>query len=303
MRILICPFNWYGYPKHGGGEVYLNNLCKELLKLGHEIKGIANCTVPFSHDGIDFVPQLGMEQIWNTNNDLFEWCDVIFTQLIGAPYAYNKCHQHKKPMFFFAHNTYLSYPTTTKTRVIYNSYWMQSLNLFPDSKSTVLQPIIPYAEPMQGKSIALINCNENKGAKLFNELAEKLPYRFIGVLGAYGEQLISGSVMYYEHGEVPWDDIKLLLVPSEIESWSQVASEACMRGIPVICSPLPGLKENLSFAGIYIEKDVNLYQETINELMTNEKSYKFASDRCLERAKEYVNGAELFSNWMIENSK
>lgn len=302
MRILIIPFNWYSHPKAGGGEVYLNRLCQDLLKLGHEIKGIANCTEPFTHEGIDFVPQLGMDQIWQSNNELVKWCDVIFGQLLGQPYAYNKAYQHNKPLVFFAHNTFQSYATNPKTLVVYNSYWMQSLNLFPQSKSTVLQPITERAEPIQGNKIALINCNENKGGRIFTVLAEKLPFDLLGILGAYGEQITCDAADYRQYGEVPWNEIKILLVPSEIESWGQVATEACIRGIPVICSPLAGLKENLSYAGIYIDRnDISLYEQTITELMTNEKSYKFASDRCLQRAGEYVNGAEIFSKWLIEN--
>jgi len=304
MKILITPYNWYDHPKAGGGEIYLNNLCQQLLSLGHEIKGIANCKEPFTHDGIDFVPQLGMEQIWTSNNDLLQWCDVVFTQLIGSSYGYNKCAQHKKPMFFFAHNTHLSYPLNIQSKVVYNSHWMASLKLFPDCKSTVLQPIIPYAKPTQGTKIALINCNENKGAALFNDMAETLPYQFLGIKGAYGEQILSDAVEYHEYGDISWDQIKILLVPSEIESWSQVASEACIRGIPVICSDLPGLRENLSFAGIYLDrKDKQGWAHIIDWLMLSDVVYRKQSDLCLKRASEYNSDISAFNNWLIENTK
>lgn len=288
----------------GGGEYYLSRLIEQLKTYGHNFKGIANCKEPFTHNDVDFVPQGGMETIWINNNELFEWADIVFTQLIGNPYAYNKCNQHKKPMFFFAHNTAKSYFTNKDTRVIYNSQTLADMKLF-DCKSYVQLPLVPKVIPYpieQRKYIALINCNLNKGAKLFNELAETLPYPFLGIKGAYGEQILSNAVTYAEHSEaVDWSRIKLLLVLSDTESWSQVASEAIAHGVPVICSPLPGIKENLSYAGIYTEKQLPLYKEAIEWLMESESIYLKQSELCLKRAGEYNNCLDGFNSWLIEN--
>lgn len=300
MNILLCPGNWYKSQLHGGGEVYLSRLIESLKAYGHSFKGICQTTESFTHNNIDFVPQGGMQNIWINNNELFQWSDIVFTQLQGNPYAYNKCIQHNKQMIFFAHNTAKSYFTNKSTKVVYNSKAMADLNLF-DCQYFIQQPIIPKGNISNGKKIALVNCNRLKGVELFNELAECMPYQFLGIKGAYGEQILSNAIEYKEHSEkIGWSDIKLLLVPSEIESWSQVASEAISHGIPVIASPLPGIKENLSYAGIYIDRNnISLYKETISWLMDNEHIYLAQMELCLRRANEYNNSLDNFNEWLI----
>lgn len=303
MNILLCPGNWFTCSMPGGGEHYLSRLIQQLPQ--HHFKGIANCKAQFTHNGIEFYQQLGMEDIWVNNNDLFEWADVVWTQLMGNAYAYNKCQQHNKPSVFFAHNTAKSYFTNPKTKIVYNSQTLGDMNLFPERNSFVQTPLIPTAKPYtfeQRKYIALVNCNLNKGAHLFNQLAAELPYSFVGIKGAYGEQILSDRVTYINHGDaIDWSQIKLLLVPSDTESWSQAASEAISHGIPVIATPLPGVKENLSYAGIYIEKsDINLYKETIRWLMESPSIYEKQSELCLKRATEYNNDVSNFNKWLCK---
>lgn len=265
MRIVIMPFNWL--LNAGGGEHYLANLCKHLLRLGHEIKCICYCEAPYTDRmGIECYPLGDMQALFMNNNDLFDWCDLVMHQLIGNPGAYNKCRQHNKPNIFIAHNFAKHYHLTDHSAVVYNSHYMASLRLF-DAPSTVLQPVIDYRDftPSTGSKIALINCNENKGGGLFAELAERMPDReFVGYEGMYGAQVKSPAVTYYPNGVINWDEIGLLLVPSLTESWSQVATEAICCGIPVVCSDLPGLRENLSWAGVYCERTVDAYEKTIN---------------------------------------
>lgn len=303
MNILLTPFNWFTCGTSGGGEYYLSRIIEQLKTYGHNFKGIAYCDKPFTHNGIEFVQQGGMETVFTSNNDLVEWSDVIFHQLLGNAYGYNKAQQHKKPNILFAHNTSRHYFTDNSTRVVYNSQTLADMKLF-DRDSFVQLPLVPKVTPYpieQRKYIALINCNLNKGAKLFNELAETLPYPFLGIKGAYGEQILSNAVNYVEHSEaVNWSEIKLLLVPSETESWSQVASEAISHGIPVICSPLAGVKENLSYSGIYIEKEnISLYKEMIYWLMESDSTYLKQSELCLKRAGEYNNCLDKFNEWLI----
>jgi len=303
-KILITPYNWF--PNHAGGEVYLYRLCQHLIQLGHEVKCIAYCEKPYTYGGIEVYPQGNMERIYLENNDLFEWCDLVFTQLIGTNYAHNKCLQHKKKMIFFAHNQGKHYFLTPNAKVVYNSHSLG--NLFPDHELTVLQPLTNYRDYSQstGEHIALINCNENKGVRQFIQLAEMLPqYKFMGIKGNYGKQITPevANITWLENGAIPWDKIKILIVPSEIESWSQVATEAICCGIPVICSDLVGLRENLSYAGIYIDRnDVNSYAGMIETLMMDGLYYYNKSRLSVDRANELdpIPRVKEFNEWLLK---
>lgn len=297
MKILLIPGNWF--PQFAGGEHYLARLIQALIPYGHEFKGISIQGEDWN--GIEFAEQGDMQKLWVNNNEAVEWCDVIFTQLLGSSFAYNKSNQHKKPMVFIAHNTSKGYMLNKDTRVVYNSQTLANMRLFPDHKSTVRTPLVPPASPTNGTKIALINCNLNKGAELFNQLASELPYQFLGIKGGYGEQILSGAVEYVENSPtVDWSDIKLLLVPSDTESWSQVASEAIMRGIPVITTPLAGVRENLSYAGIYIDRnDVQAWKVAIGWLMDCETTYRKQSEMCLKRAGEFDNNLDGFNDWLL----
>lgn len=303
MKILITPFNWFPNSA-GGGEWYLYRLTKHLIRLGHEVKCICYCEFPFIFDGIECFPQGDMQTLFMNNNDLFDWCDIVIGQLIGNPLQYNKCRQHNKPNIFIAHNFAKHYFITDRTSVVYNSHYMASLNLF-DAPSTVLQPLVDYMDykPSTGNKIALINCNENKGGSLFAELAERMPDReFVGYEGMYGTQVKSPAVTYYPNGVINWDDIGLLLVPSLTESWSQVATEAICCGVPVICSDLPGLRENLSICGTYIKErdDICGWMFAINRLMSDSEYYNEVRKSSLYRARmlDPIPRMAAFNEWL-----
>ena len=308
MNILICPFNWFP-DKASGGEHLLYRLCKYLINEGHSVKAIVHCEEYYVFDGIECYPHGGMQQIFIENNDLFEWASIVFHQLIGNSYAYNKCRQHNKPNIFFAHNFGKHYFLTDKTKVVCNSSYMQSMRLF-ENESTVLQPLINYRDYVPSpidkrRYIALINVNENKGVNQFIELADMLPqYEFLGIKGNYGCQVTPDkpNITWRENGVIDWSEIKILLVPSEMESWSQVATEAICNGIPVVCSDLAGLRENLCDAGVFIQRDkLYLYKAEIEAMMEEEYYYQSLSDKALLRAKELdpLPRIKQFNEWLI----
>jgi len=93
---------------------------------------------------------------------------------------------------------------------------------------------------------------------------------------------------------------RILIMPSYYESFGRTATEAMCSGIPVICTPTPGLKENCSYAGIYcgteIEEpergkdqvtlgSVKEWKEAIEKL-DNQDEYKKVSLLCKQRSRE-----------------
>lgn len=314
MKILLCPFNFFHQPI-AGGEIYLDRLCTHLLSQGHQIKAIVGSQTPYVHNGIECYPQGAPQDIFKVNNDNCQWADVILTQLIGNAYGYNKSVQHNKPLIFIAHNNSKLYAVRFHKQemchVIYNSFQLRDdlFTTFGQFNGTVLHPLLPKFERKNGKSITLVNCNENKGGELFIQIAERLPqYNFIGIKGGYGIQIEKQlpNLTYLNNGcdmnEV-YANTRILLVPSAFESFSQCAIEAMSCGIPVIANPTPGIKENLSTAGIFISRDdIENYVSKIISLMGNEAEWQAQSDIVYDRAANVAEKSKQelvkFDHWL-----
>jgi len=318
MKILICPFNFHHQPI-AGGEIYLSRLIDHLVSKGHEIRIITGHTEHYKYKGIDCYSQGEMKDLWLGNNDHFQWCDFVLTHLIGTAYGFNKATQHKKPLVFIAHNNATSYPVKNckqeDCHIIYNSYQLRDdlQKTVGQFNSVVLHPIIPEFQKPNGDSITLVNCNFNKGGHILIELAKQSPHvKFIGVLGGYGDQVTADlpNLTYFENGtdmtEV-YAKTKVLIVPSEFESYSQCAAEAMTCGIPVIAHPTNGLKENLSYAGIFISRsEIENYANKILSLLNNKSAYNAQSELSLKRAKsiQEMSQNELgnFDKWLSKIS-
>lgn len=313
MNLLICPYNYYHNPI-AGGEVYLSRLIDH-LKLNHNIKVICGCKEPYTHNGIECIPQGEGVEIFTHHNDLCKWADVIVTQLIGAGYGYNKAIQHNKPLIFIAHNNSTAYAPKWSQQhmchVIYNSYQLRDdlMKTFGHFNGTVLHPLTPEMPLATGTKITLVNCNYNKGGHILGQIAERLPqYEFVGVFGGYGEQYEAHlpNITYLQNGcgmDAVYADTRILLVPSEFESFSQAATEAMKCGIPVLANPTLGLRENMGDAGIFISRDdVTKYVETLLYLMNNPQAWQRQSEVMLERSACIQEKAKLelnkFDEWV-----
>ena len=113
-----------------------------------------------------------------------------------------------------------------------------------------------------GDRVTLVNLSAAKGAETFWLAAAALPdVRFLGVRGGYGAQVMRSR----ENVEVvrrPTKDMRgdvysrtrVLLMPSEFETWGMVGVEAMCSGIPVIAHPTPGLVESLGCAGAFVDR-------------------------------------------------
>lgn len=320
MNILISPFNWFAHNKSNsgtaGGEVYLFRLCCYLREQGHHIRAIVYSTEPYMHAGIECIPMGLPHEIFAEHNDQFRWADVVIGQLIGLTYAQNKCVQHKKPLIFIAHNNSTQYSIKwldqPMCHVVYNSYQLRDdlFKAFGHFNGTVLHPLLPVLKrSTKGKYITLVNCNANKGGQILIELAKRLPqYQFMGVEGGYDQQIKEDlpNLKYLPNGSdmaKVYAQTKILIVPSQFESFSQAALEAMVAGIPVLASPTTGLKENLSGAGIFIDRGaIEKYEQMIVSLMSSPAAWQKQSDIIIERAEclRDKSNEELvrFNNWL-----
>jgi glycosyltransferase involved in cell wall biosynthesis len=91
-----------------------------------------------------------------------------------------------------------------------------------------------------------------------------------------------------------WSRTKILLVPSTYESYGMVAVEALASGIPVIASPTFGLKESLSYAGIFADRsDLDAWEMHIRRLLNDDGTYAAQSSLSVKRSVELDPEVEL----------
>ena len=81
-----------------------------------------------------------------------------------------------------------------------------------------------------------------------------------------------------------YEDTKILIVPSLIESFGRVAVEAAINNIPVICSDLPGLRESTFNLAYYVKeyRDVNAFRNGVVEVEKNYEYYQEQTKKIVE---------------------
>lgn len=228
---------------------------------------------------------------------------VIMTQYQVIETAAQTAHNARKPLVLVAHddslNPWIDLAKTVcgapNVGLINNSEWLDTLYRFQGIASTVVYPPIyvkDYKTHTDRTFVTLVNCNAAKGAKQFYEIARQMPdVQFLAVAGFYGDQVAPPrlpnltALKAQQDMRKVYSRTKILLVPSEKESWGRVAIEAAASGIPVVASATPGLKEALGPAGIFCERDdIYAWVTEIRRLVTQPLSYEQASRAALRRA-------------------
>ena len=265
MKIL---FSVHLYPPYhnAGGEMYIHNIAKYLISQGHQCRVLLheashyNIKNVYVHDGVDVFPR------GRNLEEHFIWADRIITHLGFTSWTVAIAHIFHKPVFFVVHNTH-HYPCVSDTSrpvgIIYNCQYAKDVLKYPQ-RSIVVHPPVDYRkydlgiDPINNEYITLINLNENKGGAIFWEIARAMPEKkFLAVKGGYDPQIVQDlpNVTVMEHTPdilQVYQQTRVLIMPSEYESWGMTATEAMCNGIPVICTPTFGLKENCAEAGIYV---------------------------------------------------
>lgn len=303
MSRIIAVSTIYPPFQNNGGSVSLHLLLKYLRSKGHEVRVInpsfTSVHQNYIHDGIQVNADLN-------NDGQYNWAEVMITQLYATNKALGVAMRLKKPLLHMLHsNETMSYTSVLSSTqigdnyIIYNSEHNKAHFHFP-YPSVVLNPIVSYeyysvnANPIFNDYITLINLNYNKGVKTFYEIARRLPdHKFLGVLSNSKDQVVEKipNVTFIEHKAdiLPvYQKTRVLLMPSEFESWGRTATEAMCSGIPVICSATDGLKENCKDAAIYVEdrNDVEKYISIIKSMDEDPFFYQEVSDKCRTRAEE-----------------
>jgi glycosyltransferase involved in cell wall biosynthesis len=299
MRIL---FSVHLYPpKHNcGGEYYIHNMAKYLISKGHECRILLHqaktygITKPYNYEGIEVFP--AMKQM----DGIVWWADRVFTHLEFTPWTVNICKVLKRPVFFIVHNTHVykcAINPKLPMNVIYNSQYAREVLNYPHP-SMVLHPPVDWRkydvcpDPINNRYITLINLNKNKGGEIFYEIAKRMPDKvFLGVKGSYDPQIVhnlSNVVILENTPDILsiYRQTRILLMPSEYESWGMTCTEAMCNGIPVISTRTFGLNENAAHAGIFVDReDIDGWVREIRRL-DKKNVYLRQSEICRHRSRE-----------------
>lgn len=313
----------HAYPPthNAGAEWAAHSLLRDLAARGHTVDVLlsqaADNDSVFQIDGVRVHP-------YRSKADPGPWmrgpqhANVIVTHLENTARASVLGELNRIPVVHLLHNTFEKSKSWlvkgSPTLVVYNSAWMQADAAAwwrihqgdrPMPWGITVHPPVSVADyqATPGDRITLINLTEEKGAKVFYGLAERMPRRkFLGVIGGYGEQVVRDDlpnveIIPHTPGDRMAKDVyartKILLAPSSYESYGRVAVEAMCSGIPVIAHPTPGLLESLGEAGTFCDRDdLDAWEAAIRQLATP-NTYRQATKTAVARAAGLDPAAEL----------
>jgi glycosyltransferase involved in cell wall biosynthesis len=286
------PVHW------AGAEMMLHTLLRDMVARGHEAHVICAWGTPTG--GRDLYQDVHLEPPSEPEaSQWYRWADVVLTHLDLTAEVISKGATTGTPVVHLVHNDrqlgfHRVKPGDTAL-VVFNSSWLRALTPWP-GRQIVVRPHV-FAEDYRtrrGKKITLVSLTPTKGANLFYALAERYPERrFLGVKGAYGQQIVPKpvprNVEIREHGtdmRAVYGATRLVLMPSDYESWGRVGVEASASGIPVLPHPTPGLQESLGDAGIFCDREEPDEWAAAIERLDDQAEYRQASKAASSRFEE-----------------
>ncbi|MER7174203.1 glycosyltransferase family 4 protein [Streptomyces mesophilus] len=309
----------HAYPPahNAGGEWMLHSMLRALVERGHEVSVWLSRYGQIPHryilDGVQVIPfQARIDFAAHARDS-----DVLVSHLENVPMVAALAREYGVAMAAICHNTHL--PTFRHAAgvdlAVYNSHWMRAeAEVFygefadharPQNTAIVRPPV--YAEEYRttpGECVTLVNLNADKGGDLFWRIAARMPEtEFLGVLGAYGDQIlpphplpnleIIDHVSGHDMREKVYARSRVMVMPSSYESWGRVGVEAMASGIPVVAHPTPGLTESLGHAGIFADRDdLDSWLSVLASVLELD-AYATASTRALERSAELDPAGDL----------
>lgn len=309
----------YGYPPvhNAGSEWMLHSMLRPLSARGHRV------TVWLSHpgsvaesyeiDGVRVVPyQEGAGFAAEAQG-----ADVLLSHFENVPLVSGLARARRIPVVVICHDSFATsfHNAAGADLVVYNSEWIRRegeifyarypREFLPRQTIVVRPPVIAEdyrTEP--GDHATLVNLNPDKGGDIFWQIAAWSPrWRFLGVRGAYGQQVqppprlpnceVVDGVTGQDMRTHVYARSRVMLMPSLYESWGRVAIEAYASGIPVVAHPTPGLVESLGSAGIFAYRDdLNAWVLAL-ESLRDPKNWEDASRRARARSDELSANPDL----------
>ena len=286
---------------NAGAEWMLHAMLRDLVRKGHRCVVATNAAEGYSFEGVEVVPRAAVHDLEP---------EVGLAHLLWTNEAIRWASPRGLPLLYIVHNDsqlrYWRMDATKVSGLIFNSEWIAAAHEGSQHAegiaSIVVRPPLVCADyavaeppPAEREFVTLVNPIPAKGSVLFYALADAEPgRRFLAVEGAYGHQKRPGK----DQRNVEWQlqtprmaaDVlartRVLLMPSHYESWGRAAVEAFAAGIPVIASPMPGLREALGDAGLFADhKDPTAWRAAL-ACLDDPGFYAERSALALERAAE-----------------
>ncbi len=304
-----------------GAEITAHELNKYLVSAGWRVIIVLHDWKQASLDGVELVkfdPEEGSEQ-----ETIFKAADVFFCQNYVAQDALKVLEPYGKPIVYFLHiekekQDVLQTRFGVPLAVVYNSLTQKEQNPTVHS-STIVRPFIewssfkPRTREIMNGPVVLLNCNENKGGSVLQELAKEMrDVQFIGIKGAYSKQLADddhgpNNLIYKPLVEDPrpiYEEAGVVIMPSKSESWGRVALEAMASGVPVIVSTAGGLRESSGGAAAATCRidDMACWAQTIRRLRSDAEFYRGCVGSGLKRVEDLSRQNDFgeFERWLIE---
>lgn len=298
MRVVGIVHKWP--PLHNAGaELMLETMFRDLVERGHEVVVLLfdQDLAPYKLHGITVIkvkPRY-LEQF-------AAWSDVIFTHLDKTQLAVQAAQGAGRPLVHVVHNerqlAFHYVRPEDATLIVPNSEWLAAELDWPGAQVIVRPPVrvddyegIP-TDPYGREFVTLVNVTLEKGSTRFYDLARAFPKRkFLAVSGAYGLQdvrRVPFNVTVLNHTASIRDEVyartRVLLMPSDYESWGRVAIEGACSGIPTIAHPTPGLTEALGSSGFLIDRADGSAWERVLVSLDDPRIYRERSEAALDRA-------------------
>lgn len=288
----------------------LHTLLRALSDAGHEVvvfaTDIPEAPYLYDYDGV----RVNSTNWFLARQEVTRYQpDVIVTHHQNSVAGIRLAKRLQVPSVFLMHNDFdanRKYIRQGPDLVVFNTDWIRQATRY-DGTSMVIHPPV-FAEEhatTPGDRVTLVNLNDSKGGAIFYRLAESMPdVAFLGVVGGHGQQIIRRdlpNVEIVDHNDqmpdLVWSRTKILLMPSTYESYGMAGVEAMASGIPVIAAPTPGLRESLSYAGVFVPReDESRLRSEIRRLL-DPPQWDAASRLALKRSQELDPTVEL-NQWV-----
>jgi len=312
---LLAMFHAYPPTHNAGAEWMAHTMLRHLVRVGHDVDVVLSTGTgaDWELDGVRVHARRDKGDPIRLIHDLRP--SVMVTHLENTSRASVLAWQAQVPVVHLLHNTF--WPTKLwayKHRpalLVANSEWMAAdYREFLAGRNVRDQRIVTVRPPVDGEDyrtkpgdrVTLVNLFANKGPHVLWELAERMPdVGFLAVRGGYGEQVIPNrvppNVDIVDNTPRMRDEVyartRILLMPSDYESWGRVGVEAMHSGIPVIAHPTPGLNESLESAGTFVDRaEVDGWERAVRDLL-KPKRWAAASRKAKARAAELDPAADL----------
>lgn len=319
MHILAALLAWP--PTAIGGPIASAELLRELHRRGHKITVISQTEdrrklelddhgIPHRmDDGIKVTSMRGWRSAIARRfidvDVVYTHPDLLNTQMT-RPVGWDMARAINAPLVYALHNmkrtTHISSRQWPAAMYIWNSESTRRYSeISVDVSGVVAFPLLHVqdhyvSDRSNATAVTLVNVSNEKGARVFFSLAERLPnVSFIAVRGGYNAQLVSALPNVTTVGpfkrellpEMVWSKTRVLLMPSKIEAWGMSALEAACSGIPTIACPAAGLVEALDWAGTFVdESDLDRWEVELTSLLDDQERYALRSADAYVRAME-----------------